>query len=181
MVSRIARGILITLALAALVAPSTALAGGARKPGPPKGIWTCDYIASHPIEAAAALVSCDGLVPAAAPGMNPAASVDAGVAPAGPDYTDAPPCKYVPLGGGYVSKGVFAWSDLHYFNYFSYSPAVIESFTYYIQKTNGVNVQWGDDSVTNSHYVSVGFNYYYWGAQNHGDAVQRWYFCWSSQ
>jgi hypothetical protein len=179
MVSRIARGILITLALAALAAPSTAV--GARKSGPPTGVWTCGYIASHPAEAAAAQVSCDGRGPTAAPGMNPSSSTDTGLAPTGADYLDVPPCKYVPLGGGYVSQGVFAWSDLHYFNYFSYSPAVVESFTYYIQKMDGTNVQHGDDSVTNSHYVTVGYNYYYWGAQNHGTQVQRWYFCWSSQ
>jgi hypothetical protein len=178
MFARITRWTVGALALAVLVFSSAALAArgpAAKRPpsgGPPGGVWTCDYIAAHPTDAAAALVSCDGRNPG---GAGTTASP---LAPSSPDFTDVPPCKYVPLGGGKVGQGVFAWSDLHYMNYFSYAPDVVESFTWYVQKQDGTNIQSGNDDVANSHYTPNGYNYFYWGAQNHGATPQRWYYCW---
>jgi len=86
----------------------------------------------------------------------------------------------VPTNGGYVSQGVFAWSTFVYTNSISYSPAVIQLFTWYVQKMDGTNVQWGTDTQTNSHAVTAGWNNYRWGAQNNGASLQRWTFCWNN-
>lgn len=163
--------IVLGSALTLLVFANIALASGT----PPTGVWTCDYIASHPVEAAVALVSCDPRGPIVMPEVNTqSAPLTTSAAPA---VEDVQPCKSVPLDGTYVSRGVFAWSDLHYFNRYSYAPAVIQTFTYYVQRQDGVNVQWGSDDVANSH--TVGANYFYWGAQNNGDQIQKWTFCWA--
>jgi hypothetical protein len=150
----------------------TAAGAGSRPPGgPPGGVWTCAYIAAHPAEAAAALVSCDARGPVTVPGVTPAVTSSVNAA--------ATPCARVPASGD-VSQGVFAWMQSYpYFNYFSYSPSVTQLFTYYVQKQNGQNVQSGQDTQTNSHPVSVGANYYRLGAQNNAPVFQHWVFCWS--
>lgn len=177
--ARITRWTLGALALAALVCSSAALAAGgpaAKRPpsgGPPGGVWTCDYIAAHQAEASAALVSCNGTVPAGAtaPSSSP-------LGPTSGDYLDVPPCKYVPLGGGKVGTGVYAWSDLHYLNQFSYAPDVVEWFHWWLEKQDGTAVLQGDDNVANTHTNPGGYNYFYWGARNDGPTPQRWYYCW---
>ncbi|TML59864.1 MAG: hypothetical protein E6G22_12380, partial [Actinobacteria bacterium] len=108
MYARITHWTVGALALAALVCSSAALAAGgpaAKRPpsgGPPGGVWTCDYIAAHPAAASAALVSCNGSVPAGA------TATSSPLLPASGDFLDVPPCKYVPLGGGKVGTGVYA-------------------------------------------------------------------------
>lgn len=117
----------------ALITASLAFAGAEASGGPPNGVWTCGYIAKHPAEAAAAFVSCDQRGPVTVPGVAP---VDASL-------STLSPCGRVPASGG-VSQGVYAWTqNYHYFNYFSYSPAVIQLFTWYVQKQNGSNVSRG--------------------------------------
>ena len=181
MYARITRVSVGALAIAALVCSSAALAAGghaAKRPpsgGPPGGVWTCDYIAAHPAEAAAALVSCDGSIPAGASAGSVASSA---LSPTSGDFLDVPPCKYVPLGGGYVSPGVYAWSDLHYLDTFSYSPQTIQWFHWWLERQDGSAAMQGDDNVTNSHTNPGGYNYFYWGARNDGTTVQRWYYCW---
>jgi hypothetical protein len=179
MYARITRWTVGVLAIAALVCTGAALAAGgpaAKRPpsgGPPGNVWTCDYIAAHPAEAAAALVSCDGSVPAGA-----TSTASSPLAPTTLDTADVAPCKYVPLGGGYVSPGVYAWSDLDYMNLYSYAPQTIQWFHYWVQKTDGTTIQQGDDNVANEHYTPGGYNYLYWGARNDGYTVQRWNYCW---
>jgi hypothetical protein len=173
MFNPLTRLITIAVLVGALVPAAVAFPAGAAKGppqvGPPNDIWTCEYIASHPSQAAAAFVSCDAAGPVIVPG----------VAPLTADGVDAQPCEQIPLGGGNVSYGVYAWGNLHYFNYYSYSPAVLQSFHYYVQKTNGVTVQHGIDNTTNSHQLQA-YNYYYFGAQNLGSSVQHWTWCWGS-
>lgn len=169
-----ALGFVAVIALV-LVPSATAATKPARASGPPNGVWTCRYIAAHPAQAAAASVSCDPRGPVRARARARAPRVLAFT-----PLTALSPCARVPASGA-VSRGVYAWGNFQYFNYFSYSPAVLEYFTYYVQKMNGTNVQWGTDYQTNSHPVSVGSNYYRWGAQNNGDYVQSWVWCWSVQ
>jgi|GEM_PF-2850946 hypothetical protein len=137
--------------------------------GPPHGVWTCGYIAAHPTEAAAALVSCDARGPVggslSAMRLRPSGATSQ--------------CNRVPQTGA-VGTGVFAWSVYHSFNTFSQAPAVIESFTWYIQKTDGTNVQNGTTSTANSYNVNTGTGTYRFGAQNHGPTAQSWTFCWGT-
>jgi hypothetical protein len=155
-------------ALAAASFAGAASGGGHVPSGPPNNVWTCGYIATHPAEAAAALVSCDASGPVTVPGV---------VATPTP-FSALSSCARIPASGN-ISQGVFAWSSYLYFNYFSYSPAVVQLFTWYVQKQDGTNVQWGQDTQTNDHAVTVGANNYRWGAQNNAASVQHWTFCWA--
>lgn len=155
----------VAVAVCALAAAGVAAAAGHGQGGPKNGVWTCGYIATHPAEAAAALVSCDPRGPVTVPGSDPV-------------FSPLTPCARAPASGD-VSQGVFAWTGYTYFNYFSYSPGVVQLFTYYVQKQDGTNVQSGQDTQTNSHPVNVGANNYRLGAQNNGSHVQHWTFCWS--
>jgi hypothetical protein len=161
----------VALIALVLVASATAATKQARASGPPHGVWTCGYIAAHPAQAAAASVSCSARGPVRARGHRVLAFMP---------MTALSPCARVPASGA-VGQGVFAWGNFQYYNYFSYSPAVIEYFTYYVQKQDGTNVQWGTDYQTNSHAVNVGANYYRWGAQNNAAYAQSWVWCWSVQ
>jgi hypothetical protein len=162
---------LVALIALVIVASATAATKHATASGPPNGVWTCRYIAAHPAQAAAASVSCSPRGPARARATRVLAFMP---------MTALSPCARVPVSGA-VGRGVYAWGNFQYFNYFSYSPAVIEYFTWYVQKHDGTNVQWGSDYQTNSHPVNVGSNYYRWGAQNNGDYAQSWVWCWSVQ
>lgn len=148
--------------------------------GPPKGVWTCDYIASHPIEAALASVSCSPKAPPAhgnGPFMPSALDqtftpdVSAGILSNG--------CNEVPL-NAYVGQGVFAWTPEYYYaNVWSFDALTgpPEHYTWYIQKTNGQNVFNRTETDSDFHFTQVAYNVYRSGAQNHSADPAQWYVC----
>jgi hypothetical protein len=172
------RRILLALVLGvtlASIAVAPAFAGGG---GPPKGIYTCDWIAAHPAAAAAARVTCDAAVFSSGLSSQAGAPTGSASTPATPDTIDANGCQHVPNGGGRVGKGVFAWSTYEYSNQWAfngfYSPSY---YTFYIQRTDGTNAVYGPITDTQVHSIGLGANVYRWGAQNHSDTAQNWYAC----
>ncbi len=158
------------LSLATLIAcvfSVALLARPAYGAGPPNGVYTCSWIAQHPVEAAQALVSCDPEGPVQVPGVRPF----------GGDMPDAQGCQFVPNGGGAVGQWVYAWSQYEYANYWSWGPAVIQQFHWYIQKTNGDIVRHSVGIGSGS--TTVGANVLRWGAQNQGPEPQTWYVCYA--
>jgi hypothetical protein len=138
-------------------------------------VYTCGWITTHPAAAAQARVSCDPSGGAAASiGTLPASDAVATT----PDVIDANGCQYVPSSTTRVGKGVWGWTTYEYagtwgWNGF-YSPAY---YTWYLQKTDGTNYAHGDILDAGYHSVSIAFNVYRWGAQNHSSTAQQWYVC----
>lgn len=172
------RRILLALLIGVTVSLTAAVAPASARGGPPHGIYTCDWIAAHPAEAAQARVTCDASVFFA--GLSSQGTTPAGTAsvPNTPDTIDANGCQHVPNGGGRVGKGVFAWSTYEYSNQWAfngfYSPSY---YTFYIQRTDGTNAVYGPITDTQVHSLGLGANVYRWGAQNHSDTAQNWYAC----
>jgi hypothetical protein len=157
--------------LAAISIASPTATGALRLTSPPNGVYTCSWIASHPAAAAAARVTCDPTV------FFAATSSSATETPVTPMNTD---CQPVPNGGGRVGKGVFAWSTYQYAHIWqikgNYSPSY---YTWYVQKTNGVNYVYNVEFDTATHTVGVPNNIYRMGAQNHSETAQNWNVCYT--
>jgi hypothetical protein len=145
---------------------------GPKDETPPDGVYTCSWIADHRAAAKRAGVSCDPAdffsgqhVSAREPGSVTALSQG---------------CTNVPVGGGRVGQGVFAWTTYQYSNkwgwYGRYSPAY---YTYYLQKSGNVTYTWGQIFDTGSYILGAPSNIYRWGAQNHSSTPQSWYVCWN--
>jgi len=137
---------------------------------PPNGIYTCAWIAVNPAAAAQAQVTCDPAVFFAA--------MSAGSAVISPESQVA--CEQIPLNGGRVGTGVFAWGQYYGATYWGYgaqwSPPV--SYTWYVQRIDGYNAMHGDVSTLDWYTTpSVPWSEYRWGAQNHGSLAQSWQEC----
>lgn len=160
----------LALVLSASLAVSSGVASAARTdPSPPGGVFTCEWIAAHPVSAAKARVTCDlATFLAAAP---PAIS--------GTVLPFSQGCASVPSSGS-VGQGVFAWSSYQYSTFWGWyafsSPA---NYTWYVQTSGGSTQAWGNVTDPNNHNVGVPGNIYRWGAQNHSGTAQSWYVCWN--
>ena len=172
---RVAFLLLVVTGLAGMALFSTApsMAGKSRGPlMPPGNVYTCPWIAAHPVEAAEARVSCDsGLFEEVG---SPTTALFGSFAPAGGPI-------WVPA-SGYVGQGVFAWSAYKYSNYWEwYAEASFPNdYTWYVQKPGDITKVFGrifDDLPHNSGVISA--NNHRWGAQNHIDGPRRWRVSWS--
>jgi hypothetical protein len=133
--------------------------------GPSDGVYTCSWIAAHPVQAAEALVSCD---PRWRPDFVPPESPET--------YAH---CHWIPSGSERVGQGVFTWSHYEYAHYYDISATWGGYYTWYVQKTDG----------TNQHSELIGpndFTFHYWtpagnvrrsGAQNHSQTPDNYYTC----
>lgn len=135
-------------------------------------VLTCSWIADHPAAAAAQLrVTCDEATFLAATVLPFAPLTTLTVTPLLTN-TDVPV-------GHHVGKGVFAWSDYGYTDYYTYSAYESPAYyTAYVQQTNGVNIRAIDHWDTQINRVYVPGNWYRWGAQNHLDVPQQWNIYW---
>lgn len=175
---RLIAALAVAMVLASVSAVSANSAVAAKHPSlPPGGVYTCDWIAAHPSEAALARVSCDPAVFMAA--LSEAQSRDASVtsAPMGVQSTG---CQWLPSQFGSVGQGVFAWSTYQYSTHWSwrglFSPA---NYTWYLQ-VGGSTYTYGTVTDTNTYGpLGVPANIYRWGAQNHSGTAQRWDVCWN--
>lgn len=184
MLSRSFRIALLTgvssVVVAAVIAPF-ALGGGAkdRQPAtPPGGIYTCDWIAAHPAEAARAGVTCSPVPPPVMPGAD-STLVDPtsiGRVASGPDsllYT----CFRLPSSGE-VGQGVWAWSNGYpYTSYWDINSYFAHDYHWYIQNVGGTNVHVEHITDASIHSKSVGSNYHRTGAQNHASTAVHWQSC----
>ena len=94
------RWAVVAVALCASLVGSSGVASAAGKvPSPPGGVFTCEWIAAHPVGAAKARVTCDLATFLAA--ATPAVSQ--------PVLPFSQGCASV-WGGGGAGSGVFAWS-----------------------------------------------------------------------
>lgn len=166
--------ILTLLAIASVVTVSIAAsaATAASQPAsPPKGIYTCDWIASHPAAAAAARVTCDPAL------FFAAMSSDVTEAPVSLMATG---CEDIPGRGNRVGQGVWAWSEYKYARVWqikgNYSPA---DYTWYLKKTDNTTQVWDHVTDTSTQSVGVPTNIYRMGAQNHSGTPQNWKVCYS--
>jgi hypothetical protein len=150
--------------------------------GPPNGVYTCPWIATHPSEALAARVTCDAtmfaLVTAPSPVARltadvPETSTSAGMTP------DSLGCTYVPNSGN-IGQGVFGWTGYEYSNHWEFTPTYSpDTYTYYIQTSGGNPYTSGNEYDPYTHTVNVPANIYRWGVQNHSTQVNNWYVCYS--
>ena len=98
------RWAVVAVALCASLVGSSGVASAAGKvPSPPGGVFTCEWIAAHPVGAAKARVTCDLATFLAA--ATPAVSQ--------PVLPFSQGCASVPSSGS-VGQGVFAWSSYQY-------------------------------------------------------------------
>lgn len=160
----------VAVALCASLVGSSGVASAAGKvPSPPGGVFTCEWIAAHPVGAAKARVTCDLATFLAA--ATPAVSQ--------PVLPFSQGCASVPSSGS-VGQGVFAWSSYQYSTFWGWyafsSPA---DYTWYVQTSGGSTQAWGNVTDPNNHNVGVTGNIYRWGAQNHSATAQSWYVCWN--
>ena len=161
---------------ASLFAIAANASGSIQPASPPNGVYTCTWIAAHPLAASQARVSCDQS--AFASGV-PLTTAGIGAGSFAPDSIDATGCQYVPAAGT-VGKGVFAWSTYEYANHWNYSGSNSPAdYTWYLQHTDGSNYVSGNVFDTYVHETFVPANVYRWGAQNHSTTSQQWYVCYT--
>lgn len=139
---------------------------------PPGDVYTCPWIAAHPVEAAEARVSCDPRFFAEV--GSPTTALLGAFAPA--DSGTA----WVPA-SGYVGQGVFAWTSYKYTNDWGwYAEASFPNdYTWYVQKPGDITKVYGrvfDDVPHNTGIISS--NNHRWGAQNHVNGPRRWSVTW---
>ena len=144
---------------------------------PPNGVYTCDWIATHPAAAVRAGVTCSPIPPpvvsdALVTPVDPSAAGRSGV------HALSTTCYSLPAVGA-VGKGVFAWSSGY--PYTSYWDINVETsppdYTWYIQNAGGTNVYNEHVLDLGVHSKTLGYNYYRLGAQNHSDTPAWWTFC----
>ena len=132
--------VLFALALAAIAAVAAASIAAAGNPSqPPGGVYTCAWIAQHPVEAAQAAVSCNGQAPPIVAGM------------VAPTFVAGPlgeVCQRIPSSNA-VGKGVFAWTPSYYYSYQWYINGYLTqggspNYTWYVQNQGGTNVFWAN-------------------------------------
>jgi hypothetical protein len=167
-----------SLAATAMMGTTTSLASTSKAPlAPPGNVFTCDWIAEHPNEAARARVSCDGGPFMPAPSPTRAVRTRA--------YRLFSPldvgCGHVP-NSGKVGQGVFAWTTYKYTNYWDWNAVTFDptNYTWYIQKPGNITVRYGtiyDGGLY--HAYSLPNNNHRWGAQNHTSTPLNWYVCWN--
>lgn len=184
----------------ALIAGGAARANAGGYPMPPNNVYTCSWIADHPQAAAAARVSCDpasifwaSLTPPIGEAAD-GASVSSYHGSLGPlsyrQQSRSGPtavrriqsvCGSIPAGGN-VGTGVFAWTGYHTSNFWSFTASLAQSYTEYVQKTDGTNVRnhtYSDDvSHTETGLATLSYR---WGAQNHGSWPMNWAECYDIQ
>lgn len=182
---------LFTLAASlAVVAGILGVGSGHASPGhrefPANGVYTCKWIAAHPVDAAAAGVSCSSTPPPVG-AQDPIVPIPASLLGRSPlDFTSSPDsidsttvCFRLPTSGN-VGTGVFAWtSGYPYSNYWDINGYIAYNYTWYVQNIGGTNVH--VEGITDSyiHSTSVGFNYYREGAQNHAGSAVYWHGCYA--
>lgn len=182
---------LFVLCLAGLVSSAALLIGSASgevgsrgSASPPDGIYTCEWIADHPVEAVRAGVTCSRTPPPVVPGadtmfVNPASIGRTGTA------SLLSTCFRLPASGS-VGQGVFAWSSGYpYTSYWDINVYFAPDYTWYVQNVGGTNVYSEHVTNYNIHVASVangglpGSNYYRVGAQNHASTAVHWQSCYS--
>jgi hypothetical protein len=177
--SSISSGILVSFVLTSLSAVAllgASPASASNKPlMPPGNVYTCPWIAAHPVEAELAQVSCD-------PGDFMSSSLPAS-ALAGDSFSPLEDGEGWVPSSGYIGQGVFAWTSYKYTVYWAWFPDVSFStwdYTWYVQKPGNITKVFGhivDAGVShNSGIISA--NNHRWGVQNHVDGPRRWYLTW---
>lgn len=177
---------IICAAIVAAVAATAASAGGSAASAllaPPGNVYTCSWIAEHPAAAAAAGVTCDPAVFFMETG--PASQVGAAQIDDGPTLTASPDslCNHIPGGGVLVGKGVYAWSNYEYTDYWNFfgvqSPY---NYEWYLQKLDGTNQYHGSyssppDPDPLHEKSNLGFTNRRFGGHNLSSTAQEWYVC----
>ncbi|HEV7566381.1 MAG TPA: hypothetical protein VGO31_10515 [Microbacteriaceae bacterium] len=189
----------------ALVAGAASEASAGRNAMPPNNVYTCSWIAANPAAAAAARVSCDpasifwasitppiGDAPQTASAPSSGYSIYSLSAPLSVHWLQSRSaplsgkriqsvCGAIPAGGN-VGTGVFAWTGYHSSNFWSFTASLAQSYTEYVQKTDGTNVRnhsFSDDvSHTETGLPTLSYR---WGAQNHGSWAMNWAECYDTQ
>lgn len=155
-------GIMSAVAASAAAAAPAASAG-ASWPQPADGVFTCNWIATHPAAAAHWNVGCTGL-----PSSSPDTSVT-GAAPEGSVRPFANGCQWIPSATTYIGSNVYTWTTYEYANSWSWNLYTTDGYWayyhWYLQKTDGTNyLNTNTSSMSGS--VGVPANNYRWGAQN---------------
>ncbi len=175
------RLLVVLAACAAGAALAAGVASADRAKLPPNGVYTCKWIAAHPLAAAQARVTCDASVFFAA--MSSPISGPSAAILASPDSIDSTGCWYIPAGAR-ISPGVYAWSAWEYANDWSwfanFGPPV--DYTWYIQKSGPVTLNF--DRVTDLGHADHNHALRYptgnvrrLGFQNWVYPTQQWYHC----
>lgn len=145
---------------------------------PPGNVYTCPWIAEHPVEAAQARVTCDPGFFTPTPFPSPAFTYDS-MTP------QASGCSYQPP-SGWIGQGVFTWTSFKYTNWWQWYEELplnpndpTHDYTWYVQRQNGTTHSYDRvfDGATHGTGV-IGANNYRWGAQNHVDSIRRYFVCW---
>jgi hypothetical protein len=164
----------MVLAVVALILSAVALAGPPTDTSiPPNGVYTCDWIASHPTAATLAGVSCNENM------VNPGSTVSPEqVARATITHHGVSPfangCQRVPSSGS-IGGGVYAETTFEYSNFWTWNaPSRGENYYWYIKHTDGSNQTWGYAFGTTGN-AGVPANVYQWKVQNEtGNDPQYW-------
>lgn len=132
---------------------------------PPGGVYTCEWIADHPVEAAIAMVSCSPTPPSRPFGFAPLASPET--------YAH---CHRIPTEGN-VGHNVFAWSHYEYASYYDINSNSAGYYTWYVQKTDGT-VSWSQTYTDLLVHIKIlGGNTRRSGAQNLSYFPDNWSTC----
>jgi hypothetical protein len=168
--------LLAIVAVAIVVAVPTASARDSASARPPHNVYTCNWIAHHPIAARRALVTCRARPPVVLPAAITQLTTFT------PFTATAQGCTFVPLNGGYIGNGVFAWTNYEYSNYWNWSPqkgSPPSDYTWYLQNTNGVNYAYHRETDSGLHAINTTANNRRWGVQNHRAVAGNWYACYA--
>jgi hypothetical protein len=135
---------------------------------PVDGVYTCGWIAEHPIEAAQAMVSCT---------PTPPRNLVLGNSVGPLSVETYPHCHYLPEVGK-VGQGVFAWSHYEYAYRYDINAFYAGYYTWYIQKTDGTNQYWRQVINTlDTQLKELPANVRRSGAQNHSSTPERFLTC----
>jgi hypothetical protein len=152
---------------------------------PPNGIYTCEWIADHPVQAARAGVTCSPTAPPLVPGAETTFLNPASIGRFGAASLLSTTCIRVPASGE-VGQGVFAWyGGYPYTSYWDINGYFDPDYTWYVQNLGGTNVYSEHVTNFNIHVASVangglpGSNYYRVGAQNHAPTAVHWQACYA--
>jgi hypothetical protein len=173
----IAAATVVFAGIVAVAGAGTRGAGTRDRAFPPNGVYTCKWIEDHPVDAAAAGVTCSPTPPPVW-AQDPMVFVPASVL--GIDTVQSGThCFRLPA-SGYVGQGVFAWSSGYPYSYYwQINGYVAYNYTWYVQNSGGTNVHVETITDSSIHSTNLGWNYYREGAQNHANANVYWAGCYA--
>lgn len=175
--------LLIAGSLIGMALVSTGSAVASKGPlRPPGNVYTCPWIAEHPVEAAQARVSCDPgeFMKTGRPSL---AQVFGSFSPLEDGSAWVPgPHDYEKIG-----QGVFSWTSYKYTNWwgwYGWGPQTMSFYyTWYVQKPGNITKvygsinDWGGLNYTHDTGI-ITANNHRWGVQNHTSGARNWALSW---